>query len=184
MSELPVVTGQNNEEEWPCSVVWAPIPLVSQLFPIIGHTMLTDSKGQLYDFAGFVPGAQRCGVCRNVGIFGRAVKVWRINAQKVSEEEFQDDWDEAVAAANQRFERQVHMGCVNNCHSHVCFALNRLRHSSLPRWLHWNSVVLALAMLLVARFIPSRGGCFRVWYLMWPLCALWIALRWLGMWAA
>ena len=28
---------------------------------------------------------------------------------------------------------QVHMGCINNCHSHIVFALNRLRCAALPR---------------------------------------------------
>ena len=29
---------------------------------------------------------------------------------------------------------QVHMGCINNCHSHIVFALNRLRCAALPRY--------------------------------------------------
>ncbi|CAL1150156.1 unnamed protein product [Cladocopium goreaui] len=175
--QLSVVTGQNSEVEFPCSVVWAPIPVVSHLFPMIGHTMITDSKGMLYDFAGFLPAGGRSGVCRNVGIFGPGVRVLNIKAQlKASEEEFQDDWDEAILAANKRFERQVHMGCINNCHSHIVFALNRLRCAALPRWLQWNSIVLAMAILLAGRFIPGRGAprcCFRAWYFLWPVLALW-----------
>ena len=39
------------------------------------------------------------------------------------------------------------------------------------RWLHWNSVVLALAMLLVARFIPSRGEIRSwTWKILPPHC--------------
>eukprot|EP00434_Breviolum_minutum_P028342 symbB.v1.2.025073.t2/scaffold2414.1/size128436/1 len=165
MAELQVITGQNSEVDFPCSIVWVPIPVVSHVFPIIGHTMITDSKGNFYDFAGFLPGSGRSGVCRNVGIFGPPVKA--------AQEEFEDDWDEAL----------VHMGCVNNCHSHVVFTLNRLRCAALPRWLHWNSVVLALAMLLLGKFIPGRGGCFRLWYILWPLLAFWMFLRSVGMMA-
>eukprot|EP00441_Pelagodinium_beii_P026645 CAMPEP_0197677262 /NCGR_PEP_ID=MMETSP1338-20131121/88116_1 /TAXON_ID=43686 ORGANISM="Pelagodinium beii, Strain RCC1491" /NCGR_SAMPLE_ID=MMETSP1338 /ASSEMBLY_ACC=CAM_ASM_000754 /LENGTH=126 /DNA_ID=CAMNT_0043258059 /DNA_START=59 /DNA_END=436 /DNA_ORIENTATION=- len=126
--------------------------------------MITDSKGTLYDFAGYIPRAGRSGVCKNVGIFGKPVKALQFKPNaKASQEDFDMNWDEAVQTANKRFERQVHMGFVNNCHSHVCTALNAVRDHELPRWIIWNSVVLVIAMTLLGRFVPGRGTCFRVW---------------------
>eukprot|EP00933_Yihiella_yeosuensis_P047276 TRINITY_DN43030_c0_g1_i1.p1 TRINITY_DN43030_c0_g1~~TRINITY_DN43030_c0_g1_i1.p1 ORF type:complete len:203 (+),score=20.08 TRINITY_DN43030_c0_g1_i1:39-611(+) len=172
--ELEVITGRNCEEGLPCSVLWAPIPMFTHLFPIIGHTMLTDSKGTVYDFAGYLPGSGRSGVCRNVGIFGRAVRMLQFKAPlKSSTEEFEDDWDEAVAVANAKFSEQVHMGVVNNCHSHVTTVLNNVRHSHWPRWIRWNSIVMVIALTLFGRFVPGRGSCFKVWYYLWP-CIIFI----------
>eukprot|EP00930_Biecheleria_cincta_P008317 TRINITY_DN109734_c0_g1_i1.p1 TRINITY_DN109734_c0_g1~~TRINITY_DN109734_c0_g1_i1.p1 ORF type:complete len:206 (-),score=9.73 TRINITY_DN109734_c0_g1_i1:97-687(-) len=179
--ELLVPTGQNHLPELPCCVLWVPIPCFSHLFPVIGHTMITDSKGTLYDFAGYIPRAGNSGVCRNVGIFGPPVRMLQFRPHhKASAEDFSSDWDAAVAVANKRFERQVHMGFINNCHSHVATALNALRHSQAPRWLIWNSLVLGAAMACFGRFVPGKGYCFRVWYAIWMCVVIWFIFCHIG----
>mmetsp|Transcript_70092 Transcript_70092/g.131024 ORF Transcript_70092/g.131024 Transcript_70092/m.131024 type:complete len:195 (+) Transcript_70092:75-659(+) len=177
-AKLPMATGTNSCPDHPCSIVWSIIPVVSHALPAVGHTMITDSKGQLYDFAGHVPAFGRSGVCHNVGIFGEPVKALRFGpSHKVSREEFEDDWDKAVEIANQAFERQMHMGIVRNCHSHVATVINNAKYTQNPKWLHWNVLVVGAAMLLGARFIPAesyccRGWCFRLWSILWPALVL------------
>mmetsp|Transcript_23540 Transcript_23540/g.54830 ORF Transcript_23540/g.54830 Transcript_23540/m.54830 type:complete len:204 (-) Transcript_23540:49-660(-) len=180
---LQMATGTNTCTDHPCSIVWAVIPILSHVFPAVGHTMVTDSKGQLYDFAGHVPAFGRSGVCHNVGIFGEPVRVLKFKPScKVSQEEFEDDWDKAVEAANQAFERQMHMGLVNNCHSHVASVVNNARCVENPKWLQWNVLVVGAAMLFLGRFIPAdsyccRGWCFRVWFCLWPLLVFYHLLK-------
>jgi hypothetical protein len=37
---------------YPFSIVWTPIPLLTWLFPFIGHMGIADSNGVIRDFAG------------------------------------------------------------------------------------------------------------------------------------
>lgn len=36
----------------PTSIVWAPLPLLSWILPLVGHVGITDSSGHIWDFAG------------------------------------------------------------------------------------------------------------------------------------
>jgi hypothetical protein len=40
-------------QRYPYCVVWTPLPVISWLLPFIGHTGIADSRGCIYDFAGF-----------------------------------------------------------------------------------------------------------------------------------
>jgi hypothetical protein len=39
-------------EKYPYCIVWTPIPLISWLFPFIGHMGIATSEGVIHDFAG------------------------------------------------------------------------------------------------------------------------------------
>merc|ERR1711920_454096 len=68
----------------------------------------------------------------------------------------------------------MHMAIVHNCHSHVASVLNCVKSASIvPSWLHWNVVTIFLAQLFCASWIPSKGRCFRPWFLLWPAVASW-----------
>ena len=72
------------------------------------------------------------------------------------------------------------MGCVNNCHSHVVFTLNRLRCAALPRpgvvvvFFFWNPGKPHGSYLEDG--IPGLGYVVRLIYKVWGFC-LWQALQ-------
>jgi len=43
----------------------------------------------------------------------------------------------------------MHNICCDNCHSHVCCALNRIKYKGFG---HWNMVILAFYMFFFGRF--------------------------------
>jgi len=180
---LPMHTGHNVVKEFPCCVLWAPIPLISHMIPFIGHTMITDSEGHLYDFAGYAPGSGRSGVVKDVGIFGSAVRVLRCTpAEGTSQASFVEDWDKAIWLGNRQSERKVHKGAIDNCHSHICAVLratNRAVFPRVPEALGWNILVAGFVMTCLADWVPSpKGMCFRTWFYLWCCFMLaWIVLR-------
>jgi len=44
----------------------------------------------------------------------------------------------------------MHNLCWDNCHSHVAYALNSIRHK---RFSHWNMVILAAWVFFAGRFV-------------------------------
>ena len=40
------------QSKFPVAITWTPLPLLTQLFPLIGHTGIGDSQGAIHDFAG------------------------------------------------------------------------------------------------------------------------------------
>lgn len=45
-------TGPTDTMGPPNSVLWAPLPIVSWLLPGVGHVAISDSQGNIHDFAG------------------------------------------------------------------------------------------------------------------------------------
>ncbi|KAF8288329.1 hypothetical protein TcBrA4_0016280 [Trypanosoma cruzi] len=41
-----------SEEHYPFCIVWTPIPVLSWIFPFIGHVGICDSAGRIHDFEG------------------------------------------------------------------------------------------------------------------------------------
>ena len=39
-------------DRYPCSIVWTPLPIISWLIPLIGHMGICYSNGVIRDFAG------------------------------------------------------------------------------------------------------------------------------------
>lgn len=173
-----MMTGTNTCEDLPCCILWVVIPGLTCACPVVGHTMITDSQGQVYDFAGWAPGAGRSGVCKNLGIFGAPVRFLKVSpASGVSEEAFREAWDEGVLKANKAFDRQLHMAVIRNCHSHVATALNSVAGlSNYPKWFWWNVLTVAIGMVLWGSWIPGRGSCLKVYCVVWLVVALWFVL--------
>lgn len=46
------VTSSTSATGPPNSVLWAPLPLISWLLPGVGHVAVSDSLGNIHDFAG------------------------------------------------------------------------------------------------------------------------------------
>ena len=58
-------------------------------------------------------------------------------------------WDEGVHHANRIYAGRMHNICCDNCHSHVCCALNHMGYKGFRRW---NMVILAFYIFFAGRF--------------------------------
>lgn len=60
-------------DSYPCCIVWTPIPILTWLFPFIGHMGIAMSSGVIRDFAGPYY------VSEGDMAFGRPTKYWQLN---------------------------------------------------------------------------------------------------------
>ena len=128
-------------------VAWALLPGVSALCPLVGHTGFIASDGTVHDFAG-----TRTILAHRAGqtCFGPVRRVWLL------EDVDAEDWDDAVREANDHFALLPHNFITNNCHHHVCRALNRLAVGGRR---DWNPPRLVLALLSRGRFLsPAHAA--------------------------
>jgi len=108
---------------FPYCIVWTPIPVLTWLFPFVGHMGVGDSKGVLHDFAGpyYIGHGELA--------FGAPTRYVRLAPRK--------GWDAAVQSANGVYCNRMHNICFQNCHSHVATALDAVE---LGGWRRWNMV--------------------------------------------
>ncbi|XP_078538738.1 transmembrane protein 222 [Lissotriton helveticus] len=137
---------------YPHCIVWTPIPLLTWLFPIIGHMGICTSAGVIRDFAGPYY------VSEDNMAFGRPVKYWKLDPNKVYASG-PNAWDTAVNEASEEYKHRMHNLCCDNCHSHVAMALNLMRYNGSSSW---NMVKLCFLMLLHGKYI-SFGGFLKTW---------------------
>ncbi|KPI84705.1 hypothetical protein ABL78_6251 [Leptomonas seymouri] len=157
----PVIDAQR--ERYPFCVVWAPIPVLSWVCPIIGHIAICDSQGRIYDFQG----SYRIGVDHM--LFGEAVKYWDLSTYYVPsfyKPSFSDQaandaaiyreiaaYDEGVASARAHFsQNETYNFFTNNCHA---FAADSMNRQQLKKQ-HMNTVRIAIGMALHGRYINAR----------------------------
>ena len=67
-------------ERYPFCIVWTPLPLITWIFPFIGHMGICDSRGIIHDFAGPYY------VSRDNMAFGNPVKYWYLFPEHVAGE--------------------------------------------------------------------------------------------------
>ncbi|XP_019403510.1 PREDICTED: transmembrane protein 222 isoform X2 [Crocodylus porosus] len=132
---------------FPYCVVWTPIPVLTWLFPIIGHMGICTSAGIIRDFAGPYY------VSEDNMAFGRPVKYWKLDPNKVYSTS-PNAWDTAVHDASEEYKHRMHNLCCDNCHSHVALALNLMRYDNSSSW---NMVKLCFFSLLYGKYV--RGIC-------------------------
>nr|CAB3267075.1 transmembrane protein 222 [Phallusia mammillata] len=127
-------------QRFPTSIVWTPIPMLTWLFPIIGHMGIATSVGIIRDFAGPYYVSEDC-----MG-FGKPTKYWQLSSDKV---QF-SSWDQAVHEASEEYKQRMHNLCCDNCHSHVAYALNLMQYNGSNSW---NMVKLCFLMLLYGKYV-------------------------------
>ncbi|XP_075165895.1 transmembrane protein 222 [Haematobia irritans] len=147
--QLPPIDFQ--ADHFPFCIVWTPIPMLTWLFPFIGHMGIAMSNGVIRDFAGpyFVSED-------NMG-FGRPTRYLRLNPKYVDGGSFM--WDEAVSKASVLYGTRMHNLFCDNCHSHVATALNCMRYKDT---INWNMVKLAIWLFVCGRYV-SIGGFIKTW---------------------
>ncbi|NWU20357.1 TM222 protein, partial [Dyaphorophyia castanea] len=137
---------------FPHCVVWTPIPVLTWLFPIIGHMGICTSTGVIRDFAG------PYFVSEDNMAFGKPVKYWKLDPSKVHAAGA-NAWDTAVHDASEEYKHRMHNLCCDNCHSHVALALNLMRYDNSTSW---NMVKLCFFTLLYGKYV-SIGGFVKTW---------------------
>ncbi|XP_069828743.1 transmembrane protein 222 isoform X2 [Dendropsophus ebraccatus] len=85
---------------FPHCVVWTPIPVLTWLFPFIGHMGICTSSGVIRDFAGPYYVSEDCMA------FGRPVKYWQLDPNLVYAGG-PNPWDTAVHEASEEYKHRM-----------------------------------------------------------------------------
>jgi hypothetical protein len=150
--------------------VWTPIPLLTWLFPCIGHMGIGDSAGVIHDFAGpYTVGEDEMA-------FGVPTRVLRLDPRKAASVPGSSAaavWDAAVAEGDRVYRRRMHNLCCDNCHSHVARCLDVMAYDGRRGW---NMVVLAAWMFACGRHV-SVGRALLTWLPFLLIVALGLGLH-------
>ncbi|CAF3731769.1 unnamed protein product [Rotaria sp. Silwood1] len=142
---------------YPHCIVWTPIPILSWLFPIVGHMGIARTDGVIRDFAGPYY------VSEDDMAFGLPTRYLQLDLNRVSTttntSNVRTIWDKAVEQASDEYKKRMHNLCCDNCHSHVALALNTM---SYDRKHTYNMISLACWMFFCGKFV-SFGGFLRSW---------------------
>ena len=103
---------------FPYCVIWTKLPILSAIFPFIGHTAIGSSNGIVHEFAGdFLIGVNKLS-------FNKPMKYYKCDLN----EEQKKMWDKAIEESDLKFIKSKHDLLYNNCHHHVAFVLNRVKY--------------------------------------------------------
>lgn len=147
-------------DRFPFCIVWTPLPLITWFFPFIGHTGICYSNGIIRDFAGPYT------VTEDNMAFGRPTRLLRLDPNKVKKNKNNHHqntsaeanniniWDHSVYEASEIYKGRMHNLCCDNCHSHVCTALDLMEYDGKS---NWNMVKLAFWVFFFGEYItPMR----------------------------
>ncbi|XP_018575658.1 transmembrane protein 222 [Anoplophora glabripennis] len=135
-----------SRDKYPCCIVWTPIPLLTWLFPVIGHMGIALSSGIIRDFAGPYY------VSEDNMAFGRPTKYWQLHPSLAHGGI--SGWDAAVTEASDIYKGRMHNLFCDNCHSHVATALNLMQYDDST---NWNMVKLTFLMLIHGKYVSFMG---------------------------
>lgn len=138
------------KDRYPFCVVWTPIPLLTWIFPFIGHMGIGLSSGIIRDFAGPYT------VSEDNMAFGRPTKYWQLTPSKANGGIV--GWDHAVTEASEIYKGRMHNLFCDNCHSHVATALNLMNYNTT----NWNMVKLAILITIYSKYV-SFIGFLKTW---------------------
>lgn len=91
----------HSKHKYPYCIVWTPIPILTWLFPFIGHMGIATSAGIIRDFAG------PYFVSQDEMAFGWPTKYWKLNINKVIDG--QQGWDDAIRQASDIYMQRMVM---------------------------------------------------------------------------
>ena len=129
---------------FPYCIVWTPIPLITYLFPSIGHTGIGTSSGIIHDFAGSFF------VSVDDFAFGKPTKYFKLN---LSDQE-KYNWDRAIEKGDNKYNMEEHNIFINNCHSHVAYVLNQLNYR---RKNNYNMVSIWWMLITKGKYVSFCG---------------------------
>ncbi|MFH4978542.1 hypothetical protein AB6A40_005251 [Gnathostoma spinigerum] len=140
-----------SKRRYPFCVVWTPIPVITWIFPLIGHMGIATSKGVIRDFAGSYF------VSEDDMAFGWPTKYWQLDPNMV--DGAAEAWDRAVKDASNEYKNHIHNLLCDNCHSHVALALNTMKYGGEATFNMFN---LTLALHLRGVYV-GFGGFLKQW---------------------
>lgn len=158
IDSMPPINVKTNK--YPFCIVWTPIPLLTWLFPFIGHMGIALSNGVIRDFAG------PYFVSEDNMAFGNPTRYLQLDVRKVAGGV--SEWDESITKASIVYGTRMHNLCWDNCHSHVGMALTLMTYNSSVRW---NMVRMAGWMFIWGRYV-GFGGFIKTWLPFTTLLAL------------
>ena len=134
-------------------MVWTPLPVISWLLPMIGHTGICGADGKIHDFAGpyFVSVDDMA--------FGEPTKYIPL---KLDEQNI-DRLEEWIEAGDEKFSKMNHNLFCNNCHSHCAHILNLMKYQGSIGWnmIHiWWMFMIKSKYVSFGRFIITYIGFF------------------------
>ena len=146
----------------PYSLVWAPIPILSWIWPFIGHLGVSKSDGTIYDFAVIVRERDMAfgGPARYLPLKPELALVLReqvnLSVARLAggAKSLATSWDENLSFTVDIFRRREYSFLHDNCHSFVAHFLNSVRYGDSRRWDHLN---LAWLMATRGQWVGSRG---------------------------
>jgi len=141
----------HKRHRYPYCVVWTPIPLLTWMFPVIGHMGIATSSGVIRDFAGPYY------VSEGNMAFGWPTKYLQLDPKKARGG--QAGWDEAIKRASDEYCTRMHNLCFDNCHSHVSMALNEMEYEGCT---NWNMFKIGLKVTLFSKYV-SFWGFVKQW---------------------
>ena len=133
--------------------------------PVIGHTGIAGTDGQIHDFAGPYT------VSVDDFAFGSTVKYLYLDIAPADYER----WDKCVRAADKCYRGRMHNICCDNCHSHVARALNNFKYRGREdytmvsvawmlvtegKYVSWWALVKTylIAIIALALYLVTRNG--------------------------
>lgn len=132
-------------KKYPSAIVWCPIPILTWIFPFIGHLGIAYTEGTVCDFQGPYHVSEQ-----GTMAFGEVTRYIPINVE-VNEAL---KWNDCVKNANVEYNKRMHNLCCDNCHSHVAHSLNEYE---LYGFSNWNMIILAMWMFFCGRFCSVTG---------------------------
>jgi len=146
-----IVEMDHKRSKYPHSIVWTPIPLLTWIFPVIGHMGIAYTNGKIRDFAG------PYFVSEDHMAFGKPTKYWILDPNLA--EGGSSGFDRAIYEASEEYKTRVHNLICDNCHSHCSYALNLMNYKGSRSW---NMVWLACLLILHGRYV-SIAAFVKTW---------------------
>lgn len=113
---------------FPFCILWRPIPIISSLVPLIGHTGVCTSRGIIHDFVGsFFVGVDDF-------TFGDPIVYVELSLN----ENQKKNWDRAIEKGDNKFNMEEHNLFINNCYSHVAYVLNQINYKGRNNYNMFN----------------------------------------------
>ncbi|CAF0849466.1 unnamed protein product [Rotaria sordida] len=142
---------------YPHCLVWTPIPVLTWLFPFVGHMGIARTDGVIRDFAGPYY------VSEDDMAFGLPTRYLQLNLNRVPTTSNSNNvralWDKAVEQASDEYKKRMHNLCCDNCHSHVAMALNTMGYD---RKYTYNMVSVVFWMFFCGKYV-NFPGFLRSW---------------------
>jgi len=162
----PSTSFNNSASKYPTSIVWCAIPILTDVFPLVGHVGVTNSEGWIYDFIG--DGTVHQSASNNLS-FNRVMRVIPLHENKCKQP-LNESLSRVMTHYTRRNEKYNLFG--QNCHDFVGVVLNLSEYDGKD---DWNLIDVALFVW----GLRGNGGSFvdanAAYRTFGPVCAAFVA---------